>query len=182
MIKIRNGLNGPIEFSVKSGNIKIMRSKIQGKPEFLTEITKKQYDELIADEGGKISTFKALIKNGDLQVIRDVADSDEPEVDRAFSREDLEAHAAEELTAYKEGEGKELIQSSLKEAEGILVEEFEEILKTGKSQAVSDAKIVWADEAKTKLDEAVRDAVTTANNVLIKKHNKEKSKGNVTNW
>lgn len=158
MIKIRSNLIGPIEFSVKSGNIKIMRSKIQGKPEFLTEISKKQYDELISDKTGP---FKDLLKGGDLQVIKDHDDQEDSE-NKAFSMEELETHAVSELKAYKEGEGAELLQSSLDEAK--------------------KKRTVWESETATKNEEVVKKAVNDLRITLIKKHNAEIGKDKPKKW
>lgn len=178
MIKIRSSLNGPIEFSVKSGNIKIMRSKIQGKPEFLTEITKKQYDELLADKTGP---FKELLKNGDFQVIKDQEDQEDSE-NRAFSMEELETHASSILEEYKEGEGAELLQSSLESQKEVLEEEFIDKIDIAIKGAVKNAKEVWETESRIKLDEAVKVAAKEANQTLLKKHNQEVASGKLKKW
>lgn len=189
MIKIRSGLNGPIEFSVKSGNIKIFRSKIQGKPEFLTEITKKQYDELIADKTGP---FKDLLKAGDFQVIKDHDDKEDSE-NRAFSMEELEAHSDLELEDYKTGEGAALLQSSLDTAEDALEVDFAGRLKEalenqkgelvnefndGHQKALDEQKESLESEAKTAKDEAVK----VVKEGLVKRHNTEVTSGKLKKW
>lgn len=175
MIRIRSNLNGPIEFSVKSGKINIMRSKIQGKPEFLTEITKKQYDELVADKTGP---FKDLLKSGDFQVIKDHEEDQEDSGNKAFSMEELEAHAILILKEYKEGEGAELLQTSLSELQGKFEFKYSEKIRS----ELEKEKTAWEIESKTKKDEAVKSAVNEVKTGLIKKHNSEKKDGKITVW
>lgn len=171
MIQIRSNLKGPIELSPKSGPVKFERSKNNNKPEFLNEISEEEYKSLLSD---KSEVFKTLLKNGDLQVIRDEEDSKE----ESFTAGDVATLILRGVEDYKKGEGAELLQTSLAEQN----ENFEENFSTGKSTAVKDAKIAWETESKTKREEAVKSAVSEVKTGLVKKHNSEKKDGKITVW
>lgn len=166
MIKIRSNLKSSIEFSVKkkAGNvsetltIKIERSNVKGKPEFLNEITEDECKALKDDSSG---IFKTLIKDGDFQIVQD-EEAQEDSENKAFSMEELEAHSISELKAYKEGEGAELLQSSLDEAK--------------------KERTVWESEVTTKNEEVVKKAVNEVRTNLIKKHNAEIAKDKPKKW
>jgi hypothetical protein len=181
MIKIRSNMKSSIEFSVstKTGNssknltVKLERSKQRGADEFINEISDEEYKALQDDASG---VFKALTQSGELQVIRDDEDGEDSNV--TLTPEYFEKSLSEKLEAYKEGDGAELVKTSvdkaLEDAEKLLDQRIEK----ENADALKEAKIAWESEAKTKIEKSVKDV----KDGLIKRHNAEKEKGTLKKW
>ena len=182
MKKIRSNLKGPITFSPKSGNVTIARSNVQGKPEFLNEISEDDYKALTSDKSG---SFNALIKNGDLQIINDEEEQESSEPSGGVTPEEVEKIVLKRIQSYKEGEGAELLQSALNSKEEDLNELFSEEkreLAESHQESLDEQKRASDFDFKNIREKAVKEAVAEVKDGLIKKHNKEVQKEKLIKW